>query len=262
MKDRGLWALDTLSCVFMAWELWTISDQDWTSLPSVSLAGRDDDQKSLEERSDGATECLERCRFVPPGDEEEIHGDRRGDDRQADRWNWINFYHPELWWAARTCLYGCDYHGDHSNEDGGQDVDDGEDEVHLKFDLFCRKSLLFSEQRDKWYLDRAFPVGLLPSQPGNAEDSQTDRNLQTFIVWKTLLVLSCKHSVKCKHYFVELFYMPYVVKCFFIFLIRNQSNNLSQHCSNFKQYALSDCDQDKKGVSMFSMILTQVANPV
>ena len=62
---------------------------------------------------------------------------------------WINFYYPELWWAAGTCLYGRDYHGDHSNEDGGQDVDDGEDEVHLKFYVFCRKSLLFSEQRDK-----------------------------------------------------------------------------------------------------------------
>ena len=56
-----------------------------------------------------------------------------------------------------TCLLGGNDHGDHSDEDGAEDVDNREDEVHL---------------------DRSLPIGLLPSQPGNAENGETDRDLK------------------------------------------------------------------------------------
>ena len=56
-----------------------------------------------------------------------------------------------------TCLLWGNDHGDHGDEDGAEDVDDREDEVHL---------------------DRSLPVRLLPSQPGNAENGETDWDLK------------------------------------------------------------------------------------
>ena len=52
-----------------------------------------------------------------------------------------------------TCFFWGNDHGDHGDEDGAEDVDDREDEVHL---------------------DLSLPVGLLPPQPGNAENGETN----------------------------------------------------------------------------------------
>ena len=79
-----------------------------------SLGRLDHDKQSLKGGGDRPAESLQGCRLVPPGDEEEIHRDGRGDDGQAD-----------------GRLHGGDYHGDHCYEDGGQDVEDGEDQVDL-----------------------------------------------------------------------------------------------------------------------------------
>jgi hypothetical protein len=71
--------------------------------------------------------------FVLPSNEDEVDRNTRGNDGQT-----------------HGCFYRGGDHGDHGDEDGGNDVDDGEDQLHL---------------------DRPVPLRVLPPQPGDAEHS-------------------------------------------------------------------------------------------
>ena len=67
-----------------------------------------------------------------------------------------------------ACLDGTGDHGDDGDVDGGQDVEHGEDELHL---------------------DGPLPLGVLPPQPRQAEHRQPDAHLVTIRIM--LLVLLC-----------------------------------------------------------------------
>ena len=78
--------------------------------------------------------------FVLPSNKDEVDRNTRGNDGQT-----------------HGCFYGGGDHGDHGDEDGGNDVDDGEDQLHL---------------------DRPVPLRVLPPQPGDAEHSQANGDLR------------------------------------------------------------------------------------
>ena len=94
--------------------------------------------------------------LVFPSNENKVNRDCSSDDAKSNRCKSINRKLTFLiFFVVRplTCFLGSYDHGDHSDEDGAEDVDDREDEVHLDWSL---------------------PVGLLPPQPGNAEDGETN----------------------------------------------------------------------------------------
>ena len=95
--------------------------------------------------------------LVFPSNKNKVNRDCSGDDAKSNRYKSKQKIHIYLIFVIflrrLTCLLWGNDHGNHSDEDGAEDVDDREDEVHL---------------------DRSIPVGLLPPQPGNAENGETN----------------------------------------------------------------------------------------
>ena len=96
---------------------------------------------------------LDDSGFIFPSNENKVNRDCCGDDAKSNSCKIKQKYFKFLIIRSITCLLGGNNHGDHSDEDGAEDVDDREGEVHL---------------------DRSLPVWLLPAQPGNAEDGETN----------------------------------------------------------------------------------------
>ena len=96
---------------------------------------------------------LDDSGFVFPSNENKVNRDCCCDDAKSNSCKIKEKIIQISLFPPVTCLLGGDYHGDHSDEDGAEDVDDWEGEVHL---------------------DRPLPVRLLPPQPGNAENGETN----------------------------------------------------------------------------------------
>ena len=78
----------------------------------------------------------------------------------------------------QTCLNRRSNHGDKGDEDGAEDIDDGEDQIDLKkVNMSNQPSKHIVATRSRTYLDWPFPFRVLPSKVRKAEDGQTDGEL-------------------------------------------------------------------------------------
>ena len=88
-----------------------------------------------------------------------------------------------------TCLHRRSNHGHEGHKDRAEDIDDGEDEVHLKKNMILPFNLakintcyihdaILLFNLIKLHLDRPLPLWVLPSEVGQAEHSQTNGELE------------------------------------------------------------------------------------